>query len=857
MLVVVALLGGGLAPCARARQTRSEPVFINFGQPNIWSLEQAHYLLARMRARSIGLKTKDLGDLDPNATHGTRLDVLKTLISGGVGFSQGVGLNNELFENNSRFGLQRRQELLGRRDVLQSQLRDVTVRLADLKVERAGMAGAAFTDAQRAQKDAEITETTSVKDLLTSDINATTTEINGLPAAPTAAQTPEIPQPTPSAISSVTDKLLEDDDFRKNLSGNAKLNATTMLDNDVNLQYEIIAKQLTLLRDEVGPGQRLVFLELPQTFYTVPDKSNRKVAQVWWRIDGYGKRDEGSPARTAAATATPTPTPFCGVDPYAWRRAVEHNPYRPPDALRTQRDILSDEKIKQQPLNVRRLDDGRYQDRYGDSKVPAESEARALDLIPRQSALNVNDIQDRQKNFNFAGLFTLLSGFGARVGYERQRRLYEQFIGQEIYASAFGKGLTEFGWTFGALPGTERIATGLHTTYAVVLVPSDAQTITLKARGCHFPRKNYSPQSFAAAGSTPPEGVTCMAEKEFKMVVPGTSENNFWVTGVDFRSVKPGETAVVHVHGEYFSPQIGVLVDGKPLRREIGLAQIELALTRRSDESVFAPPGGFEFVNSKELVLAFTKDANYRGTPSIILVTPGRSIEINRLRLVINDSYKEEPKGGESCYRADGDHRTYVRLDEYKDKMFSPDVALGVTGLDVVNFDAAAGVVTAQLTGSGFGRNKNNVEVRVNGAKGEVLDVFTPGVMLVRFTPPARDTWNVTVVQGKDDERISTTFPTPNPMALKVTRAEVIRYEAAVKDKPDKPGFLQARLQGTGFNSSLIVTARRADGPAPLTYTVVSPSEIIVDIKAPGEIEVLNLKDSNTGASAGTTIVRP
>src|SRR6185503_11051585 len=58
-------------------------------------------------------------------------------------------------------------------------------------------------------------------------------------------------------------------------------------DNHIQLQYEIISKQLTLLRDEVGPGERLVFLELPQSINATQDKAENKLAQVWWRIAGY------------------------------------------------------------------------------------------------------------------------------------------------------------------------------------------------------------------------------------------------------------------------------------------------------------------------------------------------------------------------------------------------------------------------------------------------------------------------------------------------------------------------------------------------------------------------------------------
>ena len=197
----------------------------------------------------------------------------------------------------------------------------------------------------------------------------------------------------------------------------------------------------------------------------------------------------------------------------------------------------------------------------------------------------------------------------------------------------------------------------------------------------------------------------------------------------------------------------------------------------------------------------------------------------------------------------------YVTLDEYRQKMFSPDVTFSVTALDVVGLDPITRKVTAQLTGSGF---MSGTDVYVNGVQipaGNVT-VVTPGVMVVEFNPPNRDTWNVTVVKGPPDERVSATLSLPNQVALRVLRSEVIRYEPAVKDKP-KSGLIIARVQGIGFSSRLVVTARRATGPAALVYTVVSQNEIIIEIKAPNEIEIVNLRDPITGASTGTTIVRP
>jgi hypothetical protein len=53
LFVSAVLLLGGFSFPAQGRQGR--PVIISFGQPNIWSLEQAHYLLAPLRSRSLGL----------------------------------------------------------------------------------------------------------------------------------------------------------------------------------------------------------------------------------------------------------------------------------------------------------------------------------------------------------------------------------------------------------------------------------------------------------------------------------------------------------------------------------------------------------------------------------------------------------------------------------------------------------------------------------------------------------------------------------------------------------------------------------------------------------------------------------
>src|SRR5215211_3583795 len=83
LLISASLLLTGLLPVSvSAQDRRRKPVVVSFGQPNIWSLEQAHYLLARMHMTNLELQAKALtdADLDPNATNGTRIQILKQLL---------------------------------------------------------------------------------------------------------------------------------------------------------------------------------------------------------------------------------------------------------------------------------------------------------------------------------------------------------------------------------------------------------------------------------------------------------------------------------------------------------------------------------------------------------------------------------------------------------------------------------------------------------------------------------------------------------------------------------------------------------------------------------------------------------
>ena len=891
-LALTMTLGPALHAWAQTTGVR-RPIIISFGQPNIWSLEQAHYLLARMRDQSLDLKTRmpDTSDLDPNESNGTRLRSLRTFLGVGVGFDQAAGLQNSLFGEDAKVNRARRQTLLANRDQLQTQLLAASDDLEARKVERETMNVNGASDAEKKLKDAEVAQAATKKTALSDNIADVDKQLGALSVQGGTLTSPTPPDAATSKLAdSVADKMLGSDDFKKELANDVRLNAETVLENHIQMQYEIIAKQLTLLRDEVGPGQRLVFLELPQSFYTVPDKANRKLAQVWWHVDGFYKSPPPSPTPTPSTSptpcatptpsptppATPTPTPAPTprmpfiADANAWYERMIKNPYNG-DAPVPTADILRNLT----PANFEKVDiyanwhpDGDQSRSVSESRG---SQIRAVDLIPRESSLNVNDIQDQVKNFNLAGAFSFLFGLGGRIDFQRQRRLYEQYMHQDIFASAFGKGDHDFGWTFGPLPGTQRIAPGLHTTYAVLVVPDEAVAIKLTAKGCYLRRTDYAPGNFRDTDESESENqetianasgnVECQEQKEFNIPIPGTSENNFWVTGIDYRQVKPGERAVVMVHGEYFSPQIGVLVDGVPLRKAVGVAQVEVISSHRSDAYVPEPRGEYEFVNSKELVLAFTMPKEFKGTPSIALVTPGRARVINDLRVVINKSYKDGPykykKLPEDPCTLE-ENSIWVRLDSQKPIFAAdaPGVSLSIGDLNVLRINA--GVATAYLTGTKFdGSEKilvNGVELgNATGSKTQETDT------LYKLTFPVddSDTWNVTVIQtttaeGKESKTdVSKNFP--NPTQLKITEDPTVLSYSPESDPPS----LTVKLVGSGFTSTVRASATGDGHDIPATLSRVSMREAAVTLKSPTETVIVTLTDAVSGQSVSTIVSRP
>lgn len=857
------LCGSLLLPLRALGQTpnhKGKPVVITFGQPNIWSLDQAHYLLSQLRERSLNFTAKDLTDLDPNEANGTRIDFMRQLF-----------------------------ELVG--------------------------------EFKQPAPSAS-------------------------PAASPAATPAALPSGTPERVASadtldgsVLSTLLADADLRKRLFSDPKLNAITRLDNHIQLQYEIISRQLTLLRDEVRPGERLVFLELPQSVYTTDDKADNKLAQVWWQVDGYNKyspleelqkwinlandhvaklmnepggsglveeeksirqktrsreslrrlylanpKDENLGRKLTATEVVDMSAHSCNsdkLDDYCragggeeCRALQEHcSKYRQVsywensrDQLMRRKDEVQDEQDRSHVENLLQGGPGdvsevrkRGEDRY--QKVRAERAAadydrtavRTIDIIPHQSSLNVNDVQETVKSSFIAASFAFLFGLGARTSFQRQRDQFEQFLHQELYASGFGKGDSLFGWTFGPIPGTKRVAPGLRTTFAALVVPAQAESITLRATGCFFHREDNEPPDAMRQNEKSKwwdnNDRECSVPQTYLLPIPsGGGTRNFWVTGVEYLPNKSaGQRMTALIKGENFSTQVGVLVNGVPLKQVVELTR-KLPASVRNDANLTCPGtcGEYEVVGPNDINVAFKMPDGFVGTPEMTVVGPGRSVTLNHLRPLTVRAY------GKGVYNELEGNDTPFMFGE------GPQVRIG----DLRLFRDKGTFILGLLKGKGVLKGTETIFVngdKLNPAASSALLLAGTGqayfdplrnLYMLRFSNPGAEKLDVAVTDGATIDTKTVTNPfedVKKPTPLAVTEDEVLALDVA-------QGEMAVRLVGTGLAKVNLQVVSGADAVSEITSQ--SATEIILRLVRPRVAVKIKLTNPNTGEEVTRAIIR-
>ena len=1096
-LLAFALLAAAAAPAALAQKRKRKPVVVSFGQPNIWSLEQAHYLLARMHTQNLDLRARELADdaLDPNAVNAIRINILKQLLEVGVSFDDAVRFQNQLLTNNASFNNARRLELKDYRDRQQAESLRLARELAVLENERAAMDTdkTASKEAMRS-KEAEVAQKKAEQAAVQKQIDFDNAELTTLGAQPSGTpQTPAVSFPDRSKLpTGLLDKLVEKSaDKLLDLAKDPKLNASTILDNHIQMQYEIIAKQLTLLRDEVGPGERLVFLELPQSLYTTPGSGDGKMAQAWWHVDGYTKtdpllrlllelyeveqrwhkikevpgftelskikiapgsacdmyeavlktRDEAEndrSTRQAAAdkkkgenrkalekviadiqkkgeTATPEelkklkeaqaklegelrnehviapslpPTmsveqtgpdgqvvPPVGVVAtqgketallktfYEFRCEYETARSRLIDDLfrearsdfaRAQQGGARDTsemvdairellRVKSTPISERArqreadeqgkpVEDVRrgvtqignvltedeteklrlklytilsdpdntfteaaahthdYDFAKGIQFVPTRDAdptreggsrlkqigrrtVRTVDIIPRQSSLNVNDVRDTVKAVGIWGAFKFLFGLGAQTSFQRQREQFEQFLHQELYASGFGKGDRDFGWTFGALPGTNRVAPGVRTTYAVLVVPEDAESLVVSARGCYFPRKSVEPLDYEDTAHLDWDresrygSYNCGEGETYIIPIPGGGDaNNFWVTNVDYQPADKGGRVTVSIRGNNFSSQIGVLVNGVPLNPAVGLAQPLLTVARKN--ATAAPPcdkqvcGEYERIDPRQVVASFSlpknaKGEDVEGIPTLTLVAPGKSVDLNRLDITVNGRRHTQLTSKDTLLMFGARPTEKLTIADFK--VFPISTSAGSSygrgrgRADIEAFALLTGtkfMCTDQVFVNGRQVGESSVDPNTGECKtGPGKELKGDKVYRLIFKLPQDDEVSVTIVPK---EGVPVTKSFANPLAMKIDKVTVLSY-----DPPDRRtrGVLLIKVEGAGFDAKPVLSV---EGASKTDSKVLdsSSTEALVLLVDPKSSVVVTLTNTTTGQQVSTVVAR-
>ena len=1009
-LLSATLLFSGTAIPAAAQE---RPVVISFGQPNIWSLEQAHYLLARMHRQNLDLQTEPLGNLDPNAANASRIEILKTLLEAGVKFDDAVRVNNRMLRRDKAFNSRRRQELLGRRSTLQAESTQLARDIAQLKSAKAATEDEAEGERLQAQIDAR----TEQKAAVDNELEQTNTELEGLSSASGSG---EFQAADLSDLGSFNSERLEgdlDEIISQVQLVDPTIAASLRLENHIQMQYEIIAKQLTLLRDEVGPGERLVFLELPQSVSATQDRAENKVAQVWWRIAGYTRvrkeellkaevtalgdqisqvqlnveenenlvaknqasrvklvrqleelcakkaekerelerltreKEEVERAKAAkhpsaiaadealckklihdiellndsiaqldsaiaatreairrvddqtariqmeraklAQTFTALTTKYEKLQIAQVRSTVRDRQDAVDRLLQGGRASTTDIVTKTMELLSGQSDSGGNQPGafqkadYGNQKNERGQEysmkgngreyvnldlaassagslqrsrdgetvpnnwpimrnrtVRTIDIIPRQNAVNVNDTKQRVSKTGIFAAFSFLFGFGGKFGYQRQREQAEQFLNQELFTSGFGKGETDFGWNFYPFASTKQLATGVRTTYAIAVIPEDAESLVLKSRGCYFPRKENQPLNYDVAGTSlwtdrNPKGGGCTPQEQvFVLPVPGGSDDgaDFYVTEIRYSPhMKPGQRMVASIKGQNLPTQIGVLVNGVELTQSVGLAQsaIESILGDKVRENCSGEIcGRFERIGPNQLVISFNMPAAFKATPKIVLIGPSRGVELNKLYLNVNGDDDTQLESAEWMF-GDPPSEASRTIADFK---VAPAPGFGMTGV---------------LSGGKF---KPTDTIYVNGyrAKGPGTPCQRLDLCLLPFPAQETDFLTVTVSPASEDEEaVSRTFV--NPTTLGIISASVVSSEAG---DADNPPVLTIKLDGSGFRNTLDVRANGVPVPDEMKL-VTSAGQMILKITSPEPVVQITLTDPANNKSISTVIATP
>ncbi|NQZ62559.1 IPT/TIG domain-containing protein [Crocosphaera sp.] len=414
-------------------------------------------------------------------------------------------------------------------------------------------------------------------------------------------------------------------DPKNGLGITPKLHTSDILSNYISAENELLARQLTLIRNEIGQNNNLIFLELPHSVDSAQGLSNRRKVQVEWNITSYcigdpikDKMKEISKLKETESTNEESPATKSTNDKSLM--------FWPEKEYTNQNEIEEIEKeIKVLSRNKEKFVKGAC-DGDNTRKVAMETDSlmipKAWDMIPKSDAFNIAEFDLADKEYNLTAIFSSITGIGAGASYSKRKQLFEQFATQQVFASAYGQGKSRFGWILNPKPGSDVVSPGAKTTYASILAPNSATVIKFSARYCIL----KDDEVITRLTDNNSAKNKCYEDPEIKPIVINKSKI-FWVDSIDYGIVQSGDIATILIKGDDFSGmQLKVLVEGHPLIKYTGVGAIA------SREIPLNKYGTYEVLNSKEVVINLQMPNDYVGTPEITLITPSKSRTINYLK---------------------------------------------------------------------------------------------------------------------------------------------------------------------------------------------------------------------------------
>lgn len=117
-----------------------------------------------------------------------------------------------------------------------------------------------------------------------------------------------------------------------------------------------------------------------------------------------------------------------------------------------------------------------------------------IDVFPRLAAVNITNTKYRDNQI-FLGIPLYWFGIGSVTSYNREHLQISQYLGQSSYITGQGVSQSAFGWKFGIPLGDNQLSPDTRKTFALVSVPRNCATPSVKTITATWVKKNGKPDS--------------------------------------------------------------------------------------------------------------------------------------------------------------------------------------------------------------------------------------------------------------------------------------------------------------------------------------------------------------------------